>query len=312
MDALTVRKPDPLQNRAIDAEMLARFVAFLDRSPATMAAYAKNIRRFYKYMAEHGITQPVRGDVIAYREQLKTTGHKPATVQAYIVALRRFFEWTASEGLYPNVSERLKGAKIDGQRFKRDALTPYQAKALLQEIERDTVNGSRDYAMLAVMLTGGLRTIEVIRANVEDVRTLGDGMVLYVQGKGYEDRSPYIKLVPKAEIALREYMQRRGALPGTAPLFGSASNRDAGERMTTRSIRRIVKARMRAVGIESDRLTAHSLRHTAGTINMRNGGTLQQTQQLLRHSNINTTMIYVHNLEREANDSEARIGAAIF
>jgi len=69
---------------------------------------------------------------------------------------------------------------------------------------------------------------------------------------------------------------------------------------------------MRAAGFNSERLTAHSLRHTAGTLNLLHGGTIQETQQLLRHSNINTTMIYLHNLNRANNHSEARIAAAIF
>ncbi len=69
---------------------------------------------------------------------------------------------------------------------------------------------------------------------------------------------------------------------------------------------------MRAAGLDSERLTAHSLRHTAATLNLLAGGSVQETQQLLRHSNIGTTMIYAHNLERAANNSEARIAAALF
>ena len=82
--------------------------------------------------------------------------------------------------------------------------------------------------------------------------------------------------------------------------------------MTTRSISRIVKQRLEGVGLTSDRLTAHSLRHTAATLNLLNGATIEETQQLLGHSNINTTLIYAHALERAANNSENRIAGAIF
>jgi integrase/recombinase XerC len=82
--------------------------------------------------------------------------------------------------------------------------------------------------------------------------------------------------------------------------------------MTTRSISRIVKDRLIEAGFDSDRLTAHSLRHTAATLNLLNGGTVEETKQLLRHSNINTTLIYSHALERAKNDSENRIARAIF
>ena len=69
---------------------------------------------------------------------------------------------------------------------------------------------------------------------------------------------------------------------------------------------------MRRAGYDSDRLTAHSLRHTAATLNLLAGGTLQETQQLLRHSSINTTTIYAHNLDRAQSKSEERIANAIF
>ena len=70
----------------------------------------------------------------------------------------------------------------------------------------------------------------------------------------------------------------------------------------------MVKSYMRENKINDQRLSAHSLRHTAATINLMNGGTLEETQQLLRHSNINTTMIYAHHLKRMDNKSEFRIG----
>ena len=82
--------------------------------------------------------------------------------------------------------------------------------------------------------------------------------------------------------------------------------------MTTRSISRVVKNNLRAVGLNSDRLTAHSLRHTAATLNLLHGGTVEETQRLLGHHNLNTTMIYVHALERQKNNSELRVADAIF
>ena len=82
--------------------------------------------------------------------------------------------------------------------------------------------------------------------------------------------------------------------------------------MTTRSISRLVKDHLVDAGMDSDRLTAHSLRHTAATLNLLNGGSVEETQQLLDHRNINTTLIYSHALERAKNNSENRIAKAIF
>jgi integrase/recombinase XerC len=162
------------------------------------------------------------------------------------------------------------------------------------------------------MVTAGLRTIEVARANIEDLRTVADFTALYIQGKGHEEKTDYIKVVEEVEDAIRDYLNARGEKDRKAPLFASIANRDAGERMTTRSVSRIAKERLIAVGLDSERLTAHSLRHTTATLNLLNGGTVEETQQLLRHTNINTTLIYSHALERAKNNSEARVAKAIF
>ena len=82
--------------------------------------------------------------------------------------------------------------------------------------------------------------------------------------------------------------------------------------MSTSITGRIVKNRLRACGLDSDRLTAHSLRHTGITLALLHGSTLAEAQQMARHSSINTTMIYNHAIERANNQSEERTTAAIF
>jgi len=310
MNALTTTNKGYMMN-AVKSDLMPRFVAFIDARPATVDTYTRALRQMFKYLADNGITAPTREDIISYREQIKAAGHKPGTVATYIIAARQFFKWTASEGIYPDVAANVKAVKIE-RAHKKDPLTSNQVKSVLSEIDRDTLQGARDYAILALMTTGGLRTIEVIRADIADLRTLGDDTILYIQGKGRDEKSDYVKVPAPAEKAIREYMRLRGKTDKTAPLFSSISNNSQGGRMTTRSISRIVKNRMIDVGINSDRLTAHSLRHTAATLNLLNGGTIDETQQLLRHSKIDTTMIYLHHLDRAKNNSENRIAGAIF
>ena len=297
------------QQRGLE-ELNARFIAYLDAKESTVETYSKAMRPFFSYLADNGITRPTRETVIAYRDSIRAR-LKPSTVQTYIITLRLFFAWTAQEGLYPNVAEHIKGAKLDRQ-HKKDALTGSQAKAVLQGIERDTLAGKRDYAILALMTSCGLRTIEVARATISDMRNAGESAALYLQGKGRDEKTEYVKLAEPVEAAIRDYLKARGKADSKEALFTSTSNNNTGKAMTTRSISGIVKEAMRAAGLDSERLTAHSLRHTAATLNLLAGGSVQETQQLLRHSNIGTTMIYAHNLERAANNSEARIAAAIF
>ena len=295
---------------AITEELTAQFIRFIDATPQSVKTYNAGIRRLLDYLKRNGITQPTRADILQYRDELKAT-HKPASVALYMTAARLFFRWTAQQGIYPNIADHIKGAKLD-RGHKKDYLTSGQVKAVFRTADRDSTASKRDYAILAIMVTAGLRCIEVSRANIEDLRTAGDSAALYIQGKGHAERTEYVKLAEPVEKAIREYLAARGETNGRAPLFASDSNNSKGARITTRSISRLVKNHMRAAGYDSDRLTAHSLRHTCATLNLLNGGTPQETQQLLRHANINTTMIYSHALERAANDSEARIAAAVF
>lgn len=298
-----------IESKKIDNTLLKRFLEYLDASEKTVQTYTRALRQFFKFLYENNITQPQRTDVLAFRDKLKDKGRKPTTIKSYIVAVRLFFQWTNQEGLYPNIAEKIKGAKLD-QAHKKDYLTVDQIKDVLNNIDTSTLTGARDYAIILLMVTGGLRTIEVSRADMDDMRNVGNSPALYIQGKGREEKTEYVKLplqVFKAIGRYREMLEKQYDV-----LFVSTSNNNKGQRLTTRSISGIVKKRLKEAGYTSNRLTAHSLRHTAGTLNLMNGGTLEETQQLLRHSNINTTMIYLHHLERENNQSEKRIADALF
>lgn len=311
MNELTIIENRAIANQqSLNGELFSRWASYIDASPKTVETYSKAIKRFFVYITENGITQPQREDIVAYRDYLKLE-HKPTTVQSYLAAVKLFFQWTAQEGIYPNVAERVKGAKLDTE-HKKDYLTSKQTAKLLNAIDRSTLKGLRDYAMLSLMVTTGLRTISIIRADIGDIRTAGDDTALFYQGKGHEEKADYVKLAEPVEEAIRAYLKARGETNVKAPLFGSIANRNSGERMTTRSISRVAKEHFIEVGLESDRITAHSLRHTAATLNLLNGATVEETQQLLGHANINTTLIYSHALERAKNNSEARIAKAIF
>ena len=311
MNKLQVIPESGIATQQITAELYTRFVDYIDAKPKTIETYSKALKQLFNYFSINGITQPLREDVIAFREDLKASGHKPTTVQGYITATRLFFQWTEQEGLYPNIASHLKGAKLN-KGHKKDYLTSRQVKDVLDNIERDTPQGLRDYAILTLMITGGLRTIEVIRANVEDMRNQGSSTVLFVQGKGQDERAEYIKISAPVEKAIRAYLNARGTENPTAPLFSSLSNNSLGERLTTRSISGIVKTRLQQAGYNSTRLTAHSLRHTAVTLSLLAGKELAEVQQFARHSNIATTLIYSHALDKAKNGCGEAITAAIF
>lgn len=263
-----------------------------------------------RWRTAHRITEPTREDIRAYVVEIKET-YSPSTVNLYITALRLFFQWLESEGLYADITKHVKGVRID-KGHKRDALTARQVKQVLQAAKGDDLKSLRDYALLALLFTGGLRTVEIRRADIGDLRPRGNSTVLYIQGKGRTSKVDYIKIVPAVEDALRAYLMARGETSSSAPLFASISNNNKGGRLTTVAISGAVKAAFRRVGLDSDRLTAHSTRHTAVTLGLLSGQSLEEVKQFARHQSLETTLIYAHNLERDANETESKIADSIF
>lgn len=291
--------------------IIDRFLQAHDIKPKSKETYRRALRQLFTYLSDNGITKPTRETLLAYKTYLIDKQLSPYTVSAYIIATRKLFQWTESEHLYANIASQIKGQKKP-KGFKKDALSVTQARKLLTIMETDTLQGARDYALVNLLVRTGLRTIETARANVEDIRQQGEQAVLYIQGKGRDSKDDIVILTEETLEPIRAYISMRGqGVKDSSPLFISHSDRNYGERLTTRSISRIVKDRLQASGLDDRRLTAHSLRHTAVTFSLIGGATIQEAQTLARHSDINTTLIYAHNLDRISKAPELKIDALI-
>ena len=287
--------------------MYSQWISYIDVTEQTRKTYEKALKQFFLYLGNNGISNPTRQDILDYKAHLLET-RKATTTQMYIIALRQFFDFCEINGLYENIAKNIKGAKVQ-KGFKKDYLTKAQIKDLLANTNTDTTEGARDYAILCLMLTTGIRTIEVVRAKTEDIKPLGNDIVLYLQGKGRQDKTECVKVAPVVLEAIKKYRTMLEA--DSEYLFVSLSNKNKGGQLTTRSISRIVSKYLQLANLKSDRLTAHSMRHTAITQMLLNGATLEEARQVARHSNINTTLIYNHAIERANNNSEIALAEAI-
>lgn len=293
---------------ATPSDMMGACLESLDVSERTRRTYGRNLGYYVDWLASEGRTGERRADFIAYKGHLTET-YEASTVSAYMSAVRVFYQWLASEGLGTDITVGIKGpAKPRG--FRKDPLSIDQAKALMAVGEGDP-DALRDRALTSLLIHTGIRTIEASRADVGDVRNVAGHTVLFIQGKGRTEKDEFVILTASTLQALNAYIASRDRPDLSAPLFASESNRNAGGRLTTRSISRIVKARMEEAGIESERITAHSLRHTAVTLSLLAGATVQEAQAMARHANINTTMIYAHNIDRLERPAEGRIEALL-
>ena len=289
---------------------LDEFFSFIDVSEKTESLYHRALRRLFTYFTEHGILEPSRDDILNFRKHLEHLGRKPSTIALYLSACRRFFAWTEHEGIYPNITFGVKTPKQESG-HKRDYLCAEHLRKILASIDRRTKLGRRNFAIIALMSVTGLRTIEVSRANIEDLRKVGRHTCLFIQGKGRRTKSEFVKIPAPVSSALHDYLRERGKIQHTDPLFASMSSRNMHGRLSAQSISKICKSAMRENGFTSSRLTAHSLRHTAITLSLLAGIPLSDVQAFARHKSISTTMIYAHHVDRLNSPCEESICRAI-
>ena len=150
--------------------------------------------------------------------------------------------------------------------------------------------------MYVLAVNAGLRTIELSRANVKDIEVRNGRAVLYIWGKGHTEADARKPLAPQVYAAIKDYLNARSDRPtANSPLFVATGNRSGGQRIAETTISKILKKSMQAAGYDSDRITAHTLRHTAGTNVQEITQNLYVTQKYMRHANPATTEIYLHN-----------------
>jgi len=289
-------------------ELVDRFIASQDVKESSKLLYRRTLKQYFNWVDKKSylLSEIARPQLLEYKEELLLSNMSSLTVGSYITSVRRFYEWTEANKFYPNVAKGIKTPKRK-QQFKKQPLLPSQATALLNYYQDKAL---RDYAIITLLLRTGLRTIEVIRANVEDITFKGSQRVLLIQGKGRDEKDNFVLLTDKTYQPIAQYLATRGNINGSEPLFTSTSNNSKGERLTTRSISYIAKEGLKAIGLDERAFTAHSLRHTTAVNILRGGGSLEQAQMTLRHSNPATTQIYTATLNEERrlqNSGEALI-----
>lgn len=296
-----------INNEIPKAMLISMFIEQADIKETTKEAYKKGLNNFMSWLEINNINQVEKKTILEYKYDLLTR-YSPNTVNSYLTSVKAFYTYLEATGVSKDISRSVKGAKVSKVPTKQ-ALTVEQAIILLNSFNRDTLKGKRDYAMLNLMINTGLRVMEVQSADVKDISQVGGKTVLYIQGKGRDSKDNFVVLSNDVLTSLLDYLTARGNNEGA--LFKGLSNRAVNERMTKRSISRVVKEAFKGIGLDSDKLTAHSTRHTAVTFSLLGGATVQEAQAMARHSDINTTMIYSHNINRIENNAESNISALL-
>ena len=298
------------QKPAYKVNIIESFIEYIDRKDSTVKGYITCLRQYAKWLNDNGIRldETTREDVKAYRDYLASSGLAVGTQQQYLRAVKQLYKWAATENLYTNIADNVHGAKVKNDCHKKDALPRDSVQVIAESIDRSDEQGKRLYAMYLLCITCGLRTIEINRANVEDLKTVGGKTYLYIQGKGHDDKDAPVLIIPEVKEAINDYFRSRSEkVTPKSPLFTSTSNRSKGGRIATTTISTILKTLLVNAGYDSDRLTAHSLRHTSGTGAYMATGNIYLAQKHQRHADPATTEIYIHAEERDSRTTEQQV-----
>lgn len=275
----------------------------LDVHDGTRNNYLAAIKYFLNWLVLNNIASVNRQVMLDYKRYLIATYPSASTVNQYLAGVRSLFRYLETLGI-PNVMSTIKSVK-QSKNHKKLPLTREQALSIQSNIKRNTLQEKRDYAIYQLSLRNGLREIELERANVEDISTRDNENILYLQGKFQNEKNTFVVLCSTVMEALNDYLHARGGYEMTDPLFVGLAYNKPNTRLTTRSIRRILTKMLVDNNCKNKRVTPHSLRHTAITsLTKAANNDLLQAQIFARHSDVNTTTIYIHEDQRITNAPE--------
>lgn len=290
--------------------IIEEYIEFMDRKAITKDSYLRILLQYLDYITTLSISNPKRNDILKYKDYLlKNLGS--ASVQKHIVVLRGFYRYCKLKGYYDDITYEVRGCKVQST-FKRQALSINDSKRLLLKAKRRAkdVLGKRNYAIVALLLTTGLRSIEVQRANVDDIDIVDGEQVLFVMGKGHDAKDAYVKLSPEVYEIIQDYLVSRDN--ENEALFLTHNKKAESDRLSTKVIRSAVKELLISIGYNSKAYSVHSLRHTFATTALLSGASLLETKEALRHSDVSTTQIYAHSIEKMKSDTYKKVSDSLF
>ena len=274
-----------------ETRIVERYLDFIDVTEKSIDTYKRGLKSFFLYMKSKGIKNPTREDLIDYRETLKTDGHSLSTVNTYLISIRNFFKWLEYEDIYKDISKNIKGVTVSRE-HKREPLTKEQIDLVLKNVEN-----TREKVIFLLGLCCGCRANEICNIQIKDFVKKGDKVLLYLLGKARDGKVDYVVVDNTLYDLILKYVDEYNI---TNYLITSTYKND-GSKVTNKTIRFIVKQMLRRVGIDSELYCCHSLRHSFSNLAIQNGADIRQVQQALRHRELSTTMIYLHDIEARNN-----------
>ena len=261
----------------------------------TEAAYTRDLCKLMDYVQQQGVrsfAEVTRELVQAYVSELEVQGRKAATISRFLASAKAFFSWQVTEGIRTdNPTKGLKSPKVEKK--PPEILTQEEIKRLLDQPSSNAPKELRDKAMMELLYATGIRVSELISLELDDVNLWLEYVVCR---DGYKERT--VPFGAMAKQAIQLYLEKsRPQLVGDADcklLFTNCS----GEPMSRQGFWKIVKYYGKQAGIEGE-ITPHTLRHSFAAHLLGNGADLKSVQELMGHSDISTTQVYMQLSDRK-------------
>ena len=273
-------------------------------SPHTVRNYISDLHQLRSFLLAHGLAvdgdgtdvDPQRVDALALRAYLVELlrRNRKSSVGRKLSSVKGFFRFLLRRDvIVRDPSAGLATPKKDQQLPVH--LTVDDMFRLLDAPPADTPAGLRDRAMLETLYSCGLRVSELVSLNWPDIDTTLE--LVRVRGKGGKER--LVPIGPKALAALATYQQRVAELcPRRRRDEHAVCLNRRGQRLTTRSVARLLEQYIAASGIAT-KASPHALRHSFATHLLNAGADLRAIQELLGHASLSTTQKYTHvNLDQ--------------
>ncbi|MBP1962043.1 integrase/recombinase XerD [Paenibacillus aceris] len=276
----------------VDLQSFIRFLS-VERGLAknTLESYERDLQQFMMYLQRQGVTawkETSKTHIAGYLSQMKLLGRASATLSRNLVSIRALYQYLVKERLVDSdPSLYVEAPKLEKKLPK--VLSVEDVGKLLDAPQPELVSGARDKAMLELLYATGIRVSELISLNVDDVHLqLG---FIRCMGKGDKERN-----IPLSSIAIRcltAYIHK-----DRKKLLKKSADEEAlfighlGTRMTRQGFWKILKRYAGEMNIASE-ITPHALRHSFAAHLIENGADLRSVQEMLGHSDISSTQMYV-------------------
>lgn len=263
----------------------------------TIEAYRDDLESFVSFLCNDYLTlardqvelQKVDNLTIrAYLAHLARRKLARASMARHLSALRTFFRYLMREGLVESNPARTV-ATPKREKYLPSVMQPADVALLLEQADVETALGVRDRAWLELLYASGLRISELVGIDLDDIELRA--RLVKVRGKGSKER--IVPFGSKAESALRAYMSIRQELIGEISDEQALFVNYRGERITTRSVRRLFDKYVRGAALRAG-ISPHTMRHSFATHLLNAGADLRAIQELLGHASLSTTQKYTH------------------